>query len=772
MIIRRITRRVPVSRVKSRIWFWGLGFLLILCLVGLILLAPLYYSSRKLIESHLNSQKWALPSTIYADAPIVYEGMPLKQSWLADYLQRLMYNKSDGGPVNSGQYSITKDEITYSRHSIFGIDKVVPPVRIEFKGQEVARITNASTGEELPAVELEPIAISNLFGQEWEKRTLVHFADLPKSLAQAVVAIEDRRFYDHHGVDPKAIVRAILNDLLGGRQLQGASTITQQLVKNFYLTPERSIRRKLTEAMMAIMVEKRMKKQEILEMYLNEIYMGQRGGLSINGVGEASRLFFRKDVQHIDVPESALLAGLIQAPNAYNPYRHPKEAKARRDTVLLAMKNMGVLDDGEYRRYTATPIVVYPYDSRINLAPYFGDIVKAQLLEKYKEDKIYHENLHVFTTLDLEMQGIAESALVDGLNQIDKLRFKRTKKNAQGCLIAIEPQTGYIRAFVGGRSYSKSQFDRISQASRQPGSIFKPVVYAAALEQYFAKNSRVYTPATLVDDEPWVLEYSNQTWEPKNYDGQYHGIVTLRNALAQSMNVATAKLAMDVGLNPITALGKALGFEGVKPYPSLALGAFEVSPWQVATAYTVFANGGVKTELRTVKKVTDSDGKTLEHSQIEVKRILHPQTAYIITDMLQTVLNSGTGAPARRWGFTRSAAGKTGTTDEYRDAWFVGYTPNLLCVVWTGYDDNTPVKMTGAQAALPIWVEFMKKATANMPKEEFTSPRGVVIRMIDPTTGQLATDKCPESVPEKFVEGTEPTQECQQHKAHWWNIFG
>jgi penicillin-binding protein 1B len=339
-------------------------------------------------------------------------------------------------------------------------------------------------------------------------------------------------------------------------------------------------------------------------------------------------------------------------------------------------------------------------------------------------------------------------------------------------LIAIEPQTGYIRAFVGGRSYSKSQFDRISQASRQPGSVFKPVVYAAAFEKAFQRNSRVFTPASIVVDEPWILHYSNQTWEPKNYDGQYHGTTTLRNALAQSMNVATAKLAMDVGLKDIAELGKKLGFGTVKAYPSLALGAFEVSPWQVATAYTVFANGGVKTELRSVRKVTSADGKTLERSQIGVERVLHPQTAYIITDMMESVILSGTGAPVRRWGFTRPAAGKTGTTDEYRDAWFVGYTPNLLCVVWTGYDDNTPIKMTGAQAALPIWAQFMKKALQTYPQEDFASPQGVVVKMIDPLTGQLATEDCPNSIPEKFVAGTEPTEVCKEHGSHWWNIFG
>ncbi|HSE41744.1 MAG TPA: PBP1A family penicillin-binding protein [Acidobacteriota bacterium] len=698
--------------------------------------------------------------------------MPLNESWLGEYLQRLNYQKTDDNPPQTGQFTVLKKGLAFRKRALFMTQPRIPAVLVTFDENGILSITNQDTKEDLPAFELEPATISNLFGSEWEKRTLVRFEDLPPHLIKAVVAIEDRRFYQHSGIDPKGILRAIINDLLGHKQLQGGSTITQQLVKNFYLSPKRTLRRKVSEAMMALIMERKQTKNQIIEMYLNEIYLGQRGAMSINGVGEASRLFFRKDVQHISVPEAALLAGLIQAPNSYNPYKYPEQARKRRDTVLLAMKNTRALTSEEYEKYVKAKLVVFPYDARINLAPYFGDVVKSQLIDKYKEDQIYTQNLHIFTTLDLDMQRIAEEVLSKGLADIDKLRFKRTKQNVQGCLIAIEPQTGYIRAFVGGRSYSKSQFDRISQASRQPGSVFKPVVYAAAFEKAIQRNSRVFTPASIVVDEPWILHYSNQTWEPKNYDGQYHGTTTLRNALAQSMNVATAKLAMDVGLKDIADLGKKLGFGSVKPYPSLALGAFEVSPWQVATAYTVFANGGVKTELRSVRKVTSADGKTLERSQIGVERVLHPQTAYIITDMMESVILSGTGAPVRRWGFTKPAAGKTGTTDEYRDAWFVGYTPTLLCVVWTGYDDNTPIKMTGAQAALPIWAQFMKKALQSYPSEDFASPQGVVVKMIDPLTGQLATEDCPSAIPEKFVTGTEPTEVCKEHGSHWWNIFG
>lgn len=584
MMIRRVKRLVPRSN-GSRRWQKALFFLFVcFTIIVLIFTLQLYFSCRKIVDAHLKTDRWSLPSTIYADSPMLYEGMPLKQAWLVEYLQRLNYQKTEDASPDTAQYAVLKNGIAFHKRALFKTQSTIPPVLIQFDSGGISKIINITGKDELAAFELEPAAISSLFGSEWEKRTLIQFNELPKHLTQAVVAIEDRRFYQHGGIDFKAIIRAIVNDVMGQKQLQGGSTITQQLVKNFYLTPARTIRRKLSEAMMAWIMERRQTKDAILEMYLNEIYLGQRGAMSINGVGEASLLFFGKDVHHITVPESALLAGMIQAPNYYNPYKNPAQARSRRDTVLLAMKNTGALTEEDYEKYVKVPMVVHPFDARINLAPYFGDVVKSQLLDKYKEETIYTQNLHIFTTLDLDMQRYAEESLSKGLDEIDKLRFKRTKQNAQGCLIAIEPQTGYIRAFIGGRSYSKSQFDRISSANRQPGSVFKPVVYATALEQAFAQKSRVFTPATIVVDEPWTLHYANQTWEPKNYDGQYHGSTTLRNALAQSMNVATAKLAIDVGLKEIAGLGKKLGFESVKPYPSLALGAFEVSPWQVATA--------------------------------------------------------------------------------------------------------------------------------------------------------------------------------------------
>ncbi len=770
-MFRKIVRRVPSSRKGGalRKIFWVTAFIAVAVFLGFTI--RLYLSCRKIVDDHLKSQTWSLPSTIYADAPILYQGLPMKPERLVDYLLRLHYQPTPDKHTATGQFYAHGDTIIFQKRVLFYGASAEPAVLVRFKAGTIESIQNLSSNEELPAYELEPVPVSNLFGQEWEKRTLVQYEQIPVHLIRAVLAIEDRRFFSHGGLDFRGILRAIWNDLINHKQLQGGSTVTQQLVKNFYLTPERSIRRKINEAVMAWIMERRLRKEEILELYLNEIYLGQRGAMSINGIGEASLLYFGKDVQHVDVPEAALLAGMIQAPNIYNPYKHSKEAKTRRNVVLRAMKETNVISSSDYEKYVATELKVKPFDSRINLAPYFGNIVKTQLLEKYDQDLIYTKNLRVFTTLDPDMQAAAEESLAAGLEQIDKIRYSKVKKRVEGCLIAIEPQTGFIKALVGGRSYSLSQFDRVRQAKRQPGSIFKPVVYAAAFEEFFDKQ-RVFTPATLVTDEPWTLHFQNKTWQPKNYDGQYHGTVTLRTALAQSMNVATARLAMDVGLNQVSGLAKRLGFENIKPYPSLSLGSFEVSPWEVAEAYTVFANGGVRTEIRTLKKVSNTNGETLERSRIEVKKILHPQTAYLITDMLTTVLSSGTGAAVRQRGFMRPAAGKTGTTDEYRDAWFVGYTPNLLCVVWTGYDDNTPIKMTGAQAALPIWTRFMKIATQNIPVEDFSSPQGVNIKMIDPATGGLSTENCPSAQPELFIDGTEPSTTCSQHGKHWWKLFG
>ncbi len=714
------------------------------------------------MSDRLQTHRWALPSPVYAVGPELQRGLPVNQQWLVRHLERLNYQRVSEGILKNAQYSIGQDEISFRNRS-GNAQAPASLVSVQFKGDRIVRLQNPETGKEISSYHLEPEEISHLFGSKWEKRTLVRLRDLPPHLPQAVLAIEDRRFFSHHGVDVFGILRAGWKNLRGSGRLQGASTITQQLIKNFYLTRERSLRRKVQEAAMAILLERRLEKKEILELYLNEIYLGQQGPVSIHGVEEASRLYFGKDVRLLSVPEAALLAGMIQAPQKYNPYLHPERAKARRDEVLLAMNKVGSITPQQMADYANAPVSVHSIDPEVNKAPYFVDYIGRQLLQTYSAEELHRANFHIYTTLDLEMQEAAEAALAKGLASIDRFRYRKTGKHAQGCLIAIEPASGSVRAFVGGREYSKSQYDRITQAFRQPGSTFKPIVYAAALQSPIQSQDRFFTPATLLSDQPWMIQETGSIWAPHNYDGSYHGIVTTRAALAQSMNIATVRLSQEVGLNRIASLSRTLGFENIKPYPSLALGAFEASPWQLAQAYTAFANGGKRARLMTVSEITDADGVTLHQNQIRRTPAISPQVAYLLVDMMKTVVTSGTAASVRRSGFSRPVAGKTGTTDDFRDAWFVGFTPDLMCLVWTGYDDNTPLRMNAAQAAVPIWTDFMKKATLTMPVRDFQRPSGIVSRLIDPYTGKLASDSCPDVVQELFLEGTEPLQRCSDY---------
>ena len=767
----------PITRlnIKARIVLIFCAFVVAFCSY----IVAVYFHSAWRIESYLRSQPWSLPSTLYSEAPLLRVGMPIKTKTLVDYFRQLNYHKHTANQsVIDGTYVVSGNGIIFQKRQLYDKQLKYHPIRVDFKSDRISRIVDLETSRQLNTFALEPYPIRVFFGKDIEKRRLISYDEIPKSMIQAVIAIEDRRFYKHHGIDFQGIARALWNNLSDDKTSQGGSTITQQLAKNIFLTREKSIQRKIREVILATLLESRLSKEKILELYLNEIYLGQQGAIAIHGIGEASRFYFAKDAPHLSTAEAALLAGMIQAPSALNPYHHRDLAKKRRDTVLFAMQDQKYISENQYTQLMKSPVAVRQLDMRIDAAPYFSDMVKSQLLQKYDEKTLYSKNLSIFTTLDLEMQQAAEQALSNGLKKIDVARYSKNRKNVQGCLIALEPQTGYIRAMVGGRSYAQGQFNRVIQASRQPGSAFKPVVYAAALEQAFSSlrsvrvnssTGRFFTPATLMRDEPWLLSYSNKHWEPKNYDGYYHGDVTLRTALAHSLNVPTAKLGSQLGWKNILSVAEEFGFTNIKPYPSLALGAFEASPWQMAEAYTVFANQGLKTDLSIVKSVNDSKGKVLQKNKIESTRIIHPQTAFLITDMLQSAMLYGTAASSQRSGFTRPAAGKTGTTDDYHDAWFAGYTPQLLCIVWVGYDDNTTIEMNGAKAALPIWLDFMKTAMARYPEEDFEVPDGIVLRRIDPVNGQLANESCPVNIKEVFIKGTEPREYCEEHDDWGWN---
>jgi penicillin-binding protein 1B len=580
-----------------------------------------------------------------------------------------------------------------------------------------------------------------------------------------VLAIEDRRFFEHRGVDLVRIVGAAARNIEAESYAQGASTITQQLVRSCFLTPTKTLRRKLDEALLAVLLERRLGKREILELYLNEVYLGQVASFNVYGVGQGARTYFGKEVSSLTLAESALLAGMIQSPNPYNPYRHPEEARARRGQVIRAMRQAGFLDDAAVRSASAEPLRVRPPTLDPVEAPYFVDLAKTQLEGKLESRDLARRDLTIRTSLDLPLQALAEDVLGRGLASLEA-RMERHAEPLQGVLIALDPASGAVRAVVGGRSHATSPFNRASKARRQPGSAFKPFVYLAAFEATFQRPAQpAITPATILEDVPSTFVFGTEVYAPRNNEGRYLGSVTSRRALASSLNVATMRVAEQVGYGAVAELwSKSLGMgPGTPAYPSMALGSVEATPLELAGAYGVLATGGVKVEPTALLAVLDEVGRPLARIADPPRRVVHEQAAYLVTDMLRSVINEGTGYPVRENGFWMDAAGKTGTTNGSRDAWFAGYTPELLCVVWVGFDDNTPLNMPAAQVALPIWAEFMKGAVSGVDPRRFLPPaHGVVGRTIDRDTGLLATASCP-ARGEVFIAGTEPREFCPLH---------
>ncbi len=623
-------------------------------------------------------------------------------------------------------------------------------------------------------VALDPPLLSALANAARERRRRVPLASIPAHVQQAVLAIEDRRFYAHPGVDPIRMVGALVTNLRGDRAyLVGASTITQQLARNFFLTEQmaeeqhsgrRSIRRKLLEQFMAVVLETKATKEEILELYLNEVYLGNRGSFALHGVAVAARTFFAKDLTNLTVGEGALIAGIIQSPGNHSPFVDLARARDRRDVVLRAMEAAGYLPPKALAAALAEPLQVAARAVDFE-APYFMDYVADELDARHPGAAQATEGLEVFTTLDLNLQRAAQDAVRAGLADVDATLAKRKRTvRPQAALVALDPRTGEVLALVGGRSYSQSQFNRATGARRQPGSVFKPFVYLAAFDKAAADGRNDVTPASLVLDEPTTWTMAEGDWTPGNYDGEYDGMITLRRALALSRNIAAIKVAEQAGFDTVAALWKRTGI-GTTPlhgYPSIALGVFELTPLEVAHAFTTFATLGTQRAPHAVARVV-TGGRTTPSPKTDVKAVATPAVTYLVTNMMRSVINEGTAASARAAGFALDAAGKTGTTNDLRDAWFVGFTPELLTVVWVGLDDNRILGLTGAQSALPIWTAFMKRALAGRPNQSFVAPPGVSLVEIDRDTGQLALPACPRVATEAFLAGTEPATWCQLH---------
>jgi penicillin-binding protein 1B len=589
-------------------------------------------------------------------------------------------------------------------------------------------------------------------------------AAVPEQLRDSVLAAEDARFFAHHGVDFRGILRASWANVRRGKIVQGGSTITQQTVKNIFLDQQRSWWRKAREGLLSVMLDASYSKDRILEVYLNEVYLGQRGPVAICGVQAASRFYFGRDVADLSLGESALLAGLIRSPGRYNPFAHRDRAIKRRDQVLAAMQRLGQITDEQAESARAERLQLASGSSGFARAPYAVDFVRGRLAELVSPETLRWEGLRIYTTLDTVWQTHAEAALREGVERLERGGRAERDGPLQGVVLVLEPATGAIRAMVGGRDYAGSQFNRAVQARRQPGSCFKPFVYAAGFENTVRDEGKGLTPATLLDDSPFEMRSGGKTWSPTNYDGAYRGWVTVRTALEQSLNVPTVRAARRVGLDRVIEISHEAGIASpLRALPSLALGAIEVTPLELAAGYATLARLGRSGRPMIVREIVDGDGNVLVRPRVEWSDAVSPQAAYLVNHLLRGVLQRGTARSAAALGYRGSASGKTGTTDDTRDAWFVGYSSQLLSLVWVGYDDNSETGLTGATGALPIWVDLMRRAGAIDRSAPDIVPEGIVERRIDPETGGLVQRGCTRWIDERFAEGSAPRRRCVEH---------
>ena len=758
-------------------------------LVILWFIAGYYYVSfARLIDARLHGERDTVFPRVFARPLELRRGQSLTDRQLIDrlndlgYAQRPQLEKPGEFALGQGTVAILPRGPEFKGKAVRVVFQRTPASDVRSAARRTAppRPADRVLQLELATRPSERLTLDapvlTALGGEREKRRPVALSAIPERMVQAVLAIEDHRFYEHPGIDPIGVVGAFASYVTGRRAyLAGGSTITQQLVRNVFLPKfgmtlqtarERSLRRKILEMWVSIVLNERASKDAILEMYLNDIPLGQRGSFAIYGVAEASRLFFGKDVSNVTLAEAATIAGVIQSPSALSPFNNPARCRERRNVVLGAMVDAGYVTADVAERASKEPLLVVQRALEAE-APYFVDYVGQTLDNQYPGlTTTTNQAVDVFTTLDLHLQRLAQDAVRDGLTKVDQLLSRRRRKGkAEAALIAVDPRTGEILAFVGGRSYNQSQYDRAIVSRRQPGSVFKPFVYLTAFEHALEEGRTDVTPASITNDEPETFEFDDQVWTPENYEGTYDGAITFRRALAHSRNLATIHVAQQAGYDHIASLWKSLGVGNPpKPYPSITLGVFEATPYEIATAYTLFPNGGIVRPLKNVLHILKGGVNVTKKAVGESRRVARPETAFLVTNMMRSVLNEGTAAGARAAGFTLDAAGKTGTTNDLRDAWFAGFTPELLTVVWVGFDDNQPVGLSGAQAALPIWTQFMKGALAGRASVPFDVPENISFVEICAESGKLAGPACPKTFSESFIAGTEPTQACEIHR--------
>ncbi|HET9219158.1 MAG TPA: transglycosylase domain-containing protein [Terriglobia bacterium] len=772
--------RKPVFKVVLAVFLFGL-----IIVAGTTLYYYRYYSD--VIDRRLGGEVFQRTASLYAAPFRIYGGQKLTREAVITRLQHAGFEPEGSAHPGAGTYELVKERLLTIRPA--GGDAI----QLRFDGDRLGAIKKAKGGE-LAETLLPAELVTGLSDDSRQKRRIVAFKELPPALVNALIAAEDNRFYRHFGIDPIRLAGAVVQSFPKLSQMRGTSTLTQQLARNFFLPETRLKRspiRKTHEIFIAFLLEQRLTKEQILTLYANDVYLGARGSFQIKGFGEAAATYFGKDLTAINLPEAATLAAIIPAASGqFSPIKHPDKAKERRNLVLNAMAGLGFITPDEAKNAKESELTLAALNKvDTSGAPYLVDYIRDSLLKDFSEDALNNDGLRIETTMDPDLQKAAVDALVKGLNEVNTVVAERNKKRkpgnqlpeAQGSIIVLDRKTAGILAMAGGANYATSQLNRVTHAFRQPGSIFKPIAYAAAFEQCEQHLNDVggddipdtlelsqlgpagaieecITPATLVEDVETVFLYDGEkTYEPNNYHEQYNGLVTVRYALEHSLNVPTIKIAEAIGYEKVANLAKRSGLNAkIKGYPSIALGAFEVTPLEMAGAYTVFANEGMRLEPHALARVLAADGTVLRRYKYPETRVLSPQVAYLMTSIMEGVIKHGTGVGVGARGFTLPAAGKTGTS---RDGWFAGYTKDYVVIAWVGFDDNTDLNIEGARSALPIWTDFMLKAQELYPPRDldamyFQPPDSVAQVTVEHDSSEVPIKGCANDYVESFLAGS------------------
>jgi penicillin-binding protein 1B len=736
-------------------------------ILAAIVIGGFYYHYSRWTDEQLRGGAFQHSIDIYASPLMLSEGDGFTPAELATVLRQAGFAESGTGHpatfrMNGGSADVFAAD---GSHTV--------PVKVTLAdNKRIARLDvngrNTKTwaaGYPLMASLTSSREVSGHDKTDRERRHMITFREIPPVLVNAVVSAEDKHFFQHGGLDLPRVAKAAWVDFREGRKEQGASTLTMQLVRGLWLQPEKQWKRKVAEAMMTIHLERKWSKEEIFETYSNQVFLGRQSAYSIHGFAEGARVFLGKPLRDLSISDAALLAGMVQRPSFFNPYRHPDRAKDRRDLVLSLMRDNHYITVAQYRDAVDHPLKLAAAAERDDSfgEPYFLDLLNDEMQEADQPEGAAKK---IYTTIDLNLQRAAGEAIAAGMADVDKLlakRYGKTAGRAEAALIALDPHTGEIKAMVGGRDYAKSQLNRVL-SKRPPGSVFKPFVYAAALNTGVNGAETVLTPATMVDDEQTTFWFAGKAYQPSNFHQESYGEMTLRRALAKSNNVAAVKVAEQVGFSSVVAMARRAGLnKDIMATPAVALGSYDVTPLEMAAAWTTFANGGMWVKPQMVTQIRNGEGETIHTQQLETRQALDPRVAYLMVSMLQEVMRSGTAAGVRSRGFLLPAAGKTGTS---HDGWFAGFTSQLLCLVWVGFDDYRELNLEGAKSALPIWTEFMKKASrfgAYRNAVEFPKPNGISSLRVCDDSGMIAGDRCLDTHNEVFITGTEPKEECNFH---------